>query len=168
MGGRSLRHLALVGALLCAAQVRAGRLAVARPMRLDKQQPQPSANHPKRRNAARYLLAGAIAGAVSNTVVAPIDILRLNLIVSNDKARPLKFARLIYQRGGIAGFWHGNTADVIRTIPASAIRFYCFAMYKTGLQEMGLAIPAAVSLIAGGFAGMSAMAACFPLETVSR
>lgn len=75
-------------------------------------------------------------------------------------------AREIYSRGGLRAFWHGNSADVIRTVPASAIRFYTFALYKAQLGSLPVLPPAAISLLAGGFAGMTAMAACFPLETV--
>jgi hypothetical protein len=116
--------------------------------------------------AARHLIAGAAAGAISNTVVAPLDILRLNLIVSSDGRGVLRMAKDIYARGGLPAFWYGNSADVIRTVPSSAIRFYTFALYKNQLAGLAVLPPAAVSLLAGGFAGMTAMAACFPLETV--
>ncbi|EOD26595.1 mitochondrial solute carrier protein [Emiliania huxleyi CCMP1516] len=124
----------------------------------------PPSSRSDRSVAARHLLSGAAAGAISNTVVAPLDILRLNLIVSQDKRGALRMARDIYARGGLRAFWHGNAADVIRTVPASAVRFYSFAVYKAALLG---AVPAATaSLLSGGFAGMSAMAVCFPLETV--
>jgi len=120
-----------------------------------------------RASATRHLFSGAVAGAVSNTVVAPLDILRLNIIVSSERQNPVEVARGIFARGGVRAFWHGNSADVARTIPASAIRFYTFALYKTQLKAaMPDLPPAAVSLAAGGLAGMTAMAACFPLETV--
>ena len=58
-----------------------------------------------------------------------------------------------------------------RAAPASAIRFYAFAAYKAKLTAAtvfpaALQGAASVSLIAGGFAGMTAMMACFPLESV--
>ena len=117
-------------------------------------------------NAVRHLLSGAVAGAVSNTAVAPLDIMRLNLICADTPTSARAMARAIYARGGILAFWHGNTADVIRTIPSSAIRFYTFATYKQKLGLVLLGAPAMVSLLAGGFAGMTAMGACFPLEAV--
>ena len=124
-----------------------------------------------RSNAARHLLSGAIAGVVSNTVVAPLDIMRLNLMVAQEQRSILSVARSIYAQGGLLAFWRGNTADVLRTIPSSAVRFYSFAVYKAqlpaALAAMGAGADlATVSLLAGGFAGMSAMALLFPLETV--
>ena len=138
-----------------------------------KQQQQKRAGVPfLRSGAARHLIAGAAAGVVSNTVVAPLDILRLNLICSNTRTNALEVARSIYSQGGLRAFWRGNMADVLRTIPSSAVRFYSFAVYKAGLpalfQSAGVqaANLAVVSLLAGGFAGMTAMALLFPLETV--
>ena len=125
-----------------------------------------------RTEASRHLLAGAAAGVVSNTAVAPLDILRLNLMVSAQKTNVLNLAKRIYAQGGVLEFWRGNTADVLRTIPSSAVRFYSFAVYKArlpaALPAFGPAGPplALTSLLAGGFAGMTAMALLFPLETV--
>ena len=67
------------------------------------------------------------------------------------------------QRHCAQAFWHGNSADVIRTIPASAIRFYTFALYKTQLARVNPDLPpAAVSLLAGGFAGAMGPVLCNP------
>ena len=97
----------------------------------------------------------------------------------------------VHAQNGLAGFWRGNSADVARAAPASAIRFYAFAAYKAKLTASTV-LPAAlkgaasISLFAGGFAGMTAMMAgsnpkpspdphptpnqamlaCFPLESV--
>ena len=58
----------------------------------------------------------------------------------------------------------------MRTIPASAVRFYSFAVYKAALPAYlalaSITAPAVTSVLAGGFAGMTAMALLFPLETV--
>ena len=120
--------------------------------------------------ASRHLLAGAAAGVVSNTIVAPLDILRLNLMVSKQRTNVMKVAAKIYADGGICGFWQGNVADVMRTIPASAVRFYSFSVFKSSLPTylalVSITAPAVTSLLAGGFAGMTAMALLFPLETV--
>lgn len=127
-------------------------------------QPLRSATHSVlKSDAARHLIAGAMAGVVSNTIVAPLDILRINLMVSKQTTNPLLVAKKLYAQGGILAFWQGNAADVMRTIPASAVRFYSFAVYKAQLPFSGTA---GNSLFAGGLAGMTAMALLFPLETV--
>lgn len=117
-------------------------------------------------NAVRLLAAGALAGAISNTAVAPLDRMRINLMVRKDSIGIWELVKEIYQQGGVLGFWQGNTADVIRTVPSSAIRFFSFATYKSSLPGLGVSSEALGSLLAGGFAGMTAMAACYPLETL--
>lgn len=105
-------------------------------------------------SAARHLIAGAAAGVVSNTAVAPLDILRLNLMVSQKRTSVWKVAAGIYADGGVRAFWKGNVADVLRTIPASAVRFYSFAVYKAQLPAYlalaSITAPAATSVLAGG------------------
>lgn len=164
-----VRRLAPLRLLLLAACAACAAAGLRHPLAAPPSGPSPPTPPPLplgHSRAARHLIAGAAAGAISNTVVAPLDILRLNLIVSSDGRGVFRMAKDIYARGGLAAFWYGNSADVIRTVPSSAIRFYTFALYKGQLAGLSFLPPAAVSLLAGGFAGMTAMAACFPLETV--
>jgi len=123
-----------------------------------------------RSNAARHLVAGAAAGAFSNTIVAPLDIVRINLMVSTQTTNVVAVARNIYAQGGMLEFWRGNTADVMRAIPSSAVRFYSFVVYKATLPRYltlaHITSPAVTSVLAGSFAGMTAMALLFPLDTV--
>ena len=125
-------------------------------------------------------MAGAVAGIVSNTAVAPLDILRLNLMVSQQKTNALRVARKIFAEGGIFAFWQGNPADVCRAVPASAIRFYSFAVYKARLEALippaddadataarGRAL-AVTSILAGGFAGMVQRARFEPRDSEIR
>lgn len=116
-----------------------------------------------------HLLSGAVAAAVSNSIVAPLDLIRLNMMVARTQVSAMTMARRIFAENGVPGFWRGNSADVARAMPASAIRFYSFALAKANLPTllpMALATPVAISLLSGGFAGMCAMTVCFPLESV--
>lgn len=120
-------------------------------------------------DARVHLLSGAVAAAVSNSIVAPLDVIRLNIMVSKTPLSAMSVVQTVWAQSGLAGFWRGNTADVARAVPASAIRFYSFAAYKANLPMLvpaALASGASISLLAGGFAGMTAMLACFPLESV--
>ncbi|KAG0088677.1 hypothetical protein BGZ93_002552 [Podila epicladia] len=108
---------------------------------------------------ARYLLAGAIAGAVSRTVTAPLDRLKVYLITNSTPAltgpasTALKYIpkftspssvvaapvrqRLLwtaitelYQAGGIKTFFRGNGLNIIKIAPESAIKFYTYETSK--------------------------------------
>ncbi|KAF9204776.1 hypothetical protein CPC16_002273 [Podila verticillata] len=109
---------------------------------------------------ARYLLAGAIAGAVSRTVTAPLDRLKVYLITnstpaltgpaastalkhipkftspSSAVAAPVRQRLLwsaitdLYQAGGIKTFFRGNGLNIIKIAPESAIKFYTYETSK--------------------------------------
>ena len=103
-----------------------------------------------------HLLSGATAAAVSNSIVAPLDLIRLNMMVAKTQVSAMTMARRIFAENGVPGFWRGNSADVARAMPASAIRFYSFALAKANLPTL-LPIALATPLAAG--ASSSAMPA---------
>ncbi|KAG0341363.1 hypothetical protein BG000_009407 [Podila horticola] len=108
---------------------------------------------------ARYLLAGAIAGAVSRSVTAPLDRLKVYLITNSTPALtgpastalkhipkftspssavavPVRQRLLwtaiteLYQAGGIKTFFRGNGLNIIKIAPESAIKFYTYETSK--------------------------------------
>ncbi|KAI7818587.1 mitochondrial carrier domain-containing protein [Gamsiella multidivaricata] len=109
---------------------------------------------------ARYLLAGAIAGAVSRTATAPLDRLKVYLITNSVPAltgpaaqaglkyipkfsspnasavAPVKQRLLwnalieLYHQGGIKTFFRGNGLNIIKIAPESAIKFYTYETSK--------------------------------------
>ena len=66
-----------------------------------------------------------------------------------------------WQRGGLLGFFSGNEADVLRTMPSKAIELSAFDLYKRLLSrrdaETGLRKPAGgiATSVAGALAGTS-------------
>ncbi|KAF9998470.1 hypothetical protein BGZ80_004216 [Entomortierella chlamydospora] len=107
---------------------------------------------------ARYLLAGAIAGAVSRTATAPLDRLKVYLITKSVPAltgpaaeaglkhipklsgssavAPVKQRLLwtsiteLYNQGGFKTFFRGNGLNIIKIAPESAIKFYTYETSK--------------------------------------
>jgi solute carrier family 25 (adenine nucleotide translocator) protein 4/5/6/31 len=79
-------------------------------------------------------LAGGIAAGISKTVVAPIE--RVKLLIQTQDANPRImsgevprytgvincFSRVASEQG-VASFWRGNTANVIRYFPTQAFNF---------------------------------------------
>ena len=106
-----------------------------------------SAKKNERSFAADFLIGG-VSAAVSKTVVAPIERVKLLLQVqdamkkkkSATPADPAKemvkykgigdcFTR-VYNEQGFASFWRGNLANVIRYFPTQALNFAFKAVYK--------------------------------------
>lgn len=93
-----------------------------------------------RHEAWRFLLAGGIAGAVSRTVTAPFDRLKVYLITTDDFSafnrhphfnHPLRIGfravtnlwgavqRIYVDGGGLRAFWVGNGLNVTKIFPVS-------------------------------------------------
>eukprot|EP00127_Corallochytrium_limacisporum_P001394 Clim_evm16s55 gene=Clim_evmTU16s55 len=122
-------------------------------------------------------LLGGVAAAVSKTVSAPIE--RVKLLVQNQDemlktgrlAKPYSgmmdcFAR-VYQEEGIAPFWRGNTANVIRYFPTQALNFafkdYFKAMFNFKKEENYWQWFAG-NMASGGLAGASSLVFVYSLD----
>ncbi|KAI3655871.1 hypothetical protein MP638_002617, partial [Amoeboaphelidium occidentale] len=128
-----------------------------------------------------YLLAGAIAGAVSRTATAPLDRIRVLLQVQTACASTTSTLRhrvrnflhgfwQIYADGGVTAFWRGNGVNVVKIIPESATRFYVYESVKAYLKESSGSTSGVVTMqermIAGGVAGFASQCLIYPLETI--
>ncbi|GBE79699.1 Calcium-binding mitochondrial carrier SAL1 [Sparassis crispa] len=95
--------------------------------------------------AAKFLLAGGMAGAVSRSCTAPFDRLKIFLItrppdmggLSLSPQAPVRGVRAIggaiariYAEGGIFAFWTGNGLSVLKILPESAIKFFSYESSK--------------------------------------
>ncbi|KAI6350666.1 hypothetical protein MCOR25_010493 [Pyricularia grisea] len=142
-----------------------------------------------------YFLAGAIAGGVSRTATAPLDRLKVYLLV-NTKARtsaeaavaaaakgqPLKAVKnaghpiaaaitSLYRSGGLRTFFAGNGLNVIKIMPETAIKFGSYEFAKRTLATLeGHSDPTHINpyskFVAGGVAGMVAQFCVYPLDTL--
>jgi len=127
--------------------------------------------------ALRHLAAGAVAGAVSRTTTAPVETLRLRMMVGGTSGGGLKHqlngllrdARL---SGGKA-FFAGNGANVARSAPQKGIDFFAFALYKSAFQRLWMSglreegpghVEGMQTLTAGALAGATSCVALYPLE----
>lgn len=87
-------------------------------------------------------LAGGIAGAVSRTVVSPLERLKILLQVqsgarSEYKLGTWKALQKIWREEGMKGMLAGNGTNCIRIVPYSAVQFGSYNLYKplVGLES---------------------------------
>ncbi|OAA79842.1 calcium dependent mitochondrial carrier protein [Akanthomyces lecanii RCEF 1005] len=140
-----------------------------------------------------YFLAGAIAGGVSRTATAPLDRLKVYLLVNTQNrgetavaalkrgkplvalknaARPFSDAiRDVYRSGGIRGFFAGNGLNVVKIMPETAIKFGSYEAAKRAFANVeGHGDPSRINsfskFTAGGVAGMIAQFCVYPLDTL--
>lgn len=137
--------------------------------------------------AAKFLLAGGIAGAVSRTCTAPFDRLKIFLItrppdlggLSLSPKAPVRGVRAIatavariYAEGGVLAFWTGNGLSVIKILPESAIKFFTYETSKQALAkywdkvEDPRDISGASRFVSGGIGGITSQLSIYPIETL--
>lgn len=123
-------------------------------------------------------VAGGVAGAVSKTITAPIE--RVKLAIQSQDANPKVtsgetkrytglgdgFARH-YRELGLASFWRGHAANCIRYVPATAFNLAFkdsfkafFPVYNKKKQFVKFA---AVNFSSGALAGAAANLVMYPL-----
>ncbi|PKY42507.1 mitochondrial carrier [Rhizophagus irregularis] len=112
----------------------------------------------------KYLLAGAIAGAVSRTATAPFDRLKVylqiqttspqlltntvkNMIVQSETQASKRLVspasnsitnaiKSIYLSGGLVNFFRGNGLNVAKIAPESAIKFFAYEQSKVAVANL--------------------------------
>lgn len=122
-------------------------------------------------------MIGGVSAAVSKTVVAPIERVKLLLQVQ-DSSKSIKpedkykgigdcFSR-VYTEQGFSSFWRGNLANVVRYFPTQALNFAFKDFYKTMFNPynakkepfkffMG-------NMASGGAAGATSLCVVYPLD----
>ncbi|EFJ36769.1 hypothetical protein SELMODRAFT_33390, partial [Selaginella moellendorffii] len=117
-------------------------------------------------------VCGAVAGATSRTVTAPLDRLRV-LLQTNTTSSPMTVRQgiqHIYQKGGLAGYYVGNGMNVLKHFPEAGVRFLTFERFKSvaadlqGVKESDLG-PVS-RFLAGGCAGVLTTVVAYPFEVV--
>ncbi|RXG43636.1 hypothetical protein VDGE_01237 [Verticillium dahliae] len=140
-----------------------------------------------------YFLAGAVAGGVSRTATAPLDRLKVYLLVNTKSSADTALAALkqgrplvalanagkpfgdafrdLWQAGGMRSLFAGNGLNVIKIMPESAIKFGSYEAAKRALAKLeGHDDPKRINsyskFTAGGIAGMVAQFCVYPLDTL--
>lgn len=118
---------------------------------------------------ARHLAAGAASCAVTRTVLAPLERVKLDQVLRRRAGAGFRdTVASVWRGGGVAGFWAGNGVNLLRTCPHKAVNFFAFDRYKkgliaaTGTPDFGTG----ERFAAGALAGMTATALCFPLDVL--
>ncbi|KAJ4719069.1 Mitochondrial carrier protein [Melia azedarach] len=139
----------------------------------------------KTREAGEFL-SGALAGAMTKAVLAPLETIRTRMVVGvGSKNISGSFLEVIEQQGW-QGLWAGNGINMLRIIPTQAIElgtFECVKRTMTSAQEKWsenefpkvqigpLSLNFSLSWIspvavAGAAAGVASTLVCHPLEVL--
>jgi solute carrier family 25 (adenine nucleotide translocator) protein 4/5/6/31 len=125
-------------------------------------------------NPVEDFMLGGVAAAVSKTIAAPIERVKLLLQNQGENAaitKPYKgiidvFVR-VPQEQGVMSLWRGNMANVIRYFPTQALNFMFKDFYKQYLEQPRSAgfIPCLLgNMASGGAAGATSLLVVYPLD----
>jgi len=124
--------------------------------------------------AIKLVYAGAIAGIISRTFCAPIEMVSTVMMCRGDECSTMMDElSKTWHKEGFKGMFKGNGANCLKVAPSRGTQFlvYEFVKRRMLLAGIGLAassgsLHAGARLFAGGVAGMIAAAIVYPLEVV--
>ncbi|KAI5123658.1 hypothetical protein M0805_001688 [Coniferiporia weirii] len=119
-----------------------------------------------------YFIAGGVAGAVSRTVVSPLE--RLKIIQQVQTSATDRQYRGVWrsltrmwQEEGFRGFMRGNGINCIRIVPYSAVQFTTYEQLKKWFTKYGeRPLDTPTRLLSGALAGIVSVCSTYPLDLV--
>lgn len=113
------------------------------------------------------LVAGATAGALAKTVIAPLDRTKINFQISKSpysQKAAINFLLESYNKDGLMSLWRGNSATMVRIVPYSAIQFASHEQWKQLLGINDQKTSSWKGLLAGSLAGVTSQSMTYPLD----
>ncbi|CAL8579253.1 hypothetical protein XPA_005003 [Xanthoria parietina] len=152
-----------------------------RPAQVPSKAASPVANPISRMVQIRYtvsqpvfaaFLAGGVAGAVSRTVVSPLERLKILFQIQSAGREEYKMSvgkglAKMWRDEGWRGFMRGNGTNCIRIVPYSAVQFGSYNFYKRFAEPSpGADLSPVRRLLCGGAAGITSVTFTYPLDIV--
>ncbi|XP_026667138.1 mitochondrial coenzyme A transporter SLC25A42 isoform X2 [Ceratina calcarata] len=114
------------------------------------------------------LVAGAIAGALAKTTIAPLDRTKINFQISQQPytaKAAIKFIVKTLKTEGLLSLWRGNSATMVRIVPYSAVQFTAHEQWKRILGINGTERnQPGLNFLAGSLAGITSQGTTYPLD----
>ncbi|KAF6145331.1 hypothetical protein GIB67_016792 [Kingdonia uniflora] len=119
----------------------------------------------------RELVAGGVAGGFAKSSVAPLE--RVKILFQTRRSEFQSVGLLgsfkkIARTEGILGFYRGNGASTVRIVPYAALHYMVYEQYRRRIVQdfPGIGTGPVLDLIAGSFAGGTAVLLTYPLDVV--
>ncbi|XP_037679966.1 solute carrier family 25 member 41 [Choloepus didactylus] len=117
----------------------------------------------------KFLLSGAVAGAVSRTGTAPLDRAKVYMQVYSSKTNLMNLLgglRSMVQEGGFHSLWRGNGINVLKIAPEYAVKFSIFEQCKNYFCSENGSPPFQERLLAGSLAVAISQTLINPMEVL--
>ncbi|KAL3645983.1 Mitochondrial carrier protein CoAc1 [Castilleja foliolosa] len=117
----------------------------------------------------KELIAGGAAGGFAKTAVAPLERIKILLQTRTQGFHSLGIyhsLKKLMKHEGVAGFYKGNGASVLRIVPYAALHFMTYEQYRLWILDnySALGTGPVVDLLAGSAAGGTAVLCTYPLD----
>ncbi|CAI9100539.1 OLC1v1037663C1 [Oldenlandia corymbosa var. corymbosa] len=120
---------------------------------------------------AKEFIAGGVAGGIAKSAVAPLE--RIKILFQTRQAEFRSIGLLgsfskIAKTEGLLGFYRGNGASAARIVPYAALHYMAYEEYRRliNLSIPGFGTGPVLDLVAGSFAGATAVLFTYPLDLV--
>lgn len=116
------------------------------------------------------MTAGAIAGALAKTTIAPLDRTKINFQIQKMQFSFRQAARFLvdsYKSNGFTSLWRGNSATMARIVPYAAIQYSAHEQWKWILKvhtNEGRKASPGKTFLAGSLAGITSSTFTYPLD----
>ncbi|CAK6982674.1 calcium-binding mitochondrial carrier protein SCaMC-2-A [Scomber scombrus] len=117
----------------------------------------------------RHLVAGGAAGAVSRTVTAPLDRVKVMMQVYGSRTNNMCIMSGLMQmikEGGTRSLWRGNGVNIIKIAPESALKFMAYEQIKRLIGSDKETLSILERFAAGSMAGVMAQSTIYPMEVL--
>lgn len=132
---------------------------------------------PNKMKIATSLTAGAIAGGLAKTAIAPFDRTKIYYQTRNkaySMKKAMKYITETHRKEGFFSLWRGNSATMARIIPYASIQYASHEQYKRLINiyvkdephRHGHLADPFWRFVAGSLAGMTSVAITYPLDMV--
>ncbi|KAM4662554.1 solute carrier family 25 member 43 [Discoglossus pictus] len=113
-------------------------------------------------------LCGGVAGVLSRTATAPLDVVKVLAQVGtfHSKQGFLRTFQLLYKEEGWRALWKGNMTACVRLFPYSAVQITAYNKFILLFMDDLGQISHYKAIVAGGLAGMVAAVVTYPTDVI--
>ncbi|KAF7352432.1 Mitochondrial thiamine pyrophosphate carrier 1 [Mycena venus] len=115
-------------------------------------------------------IAGAVAGVVSRSIIAPLDVIKIRLQLQSRAHTPtvhgtLRTFTTLVQREGVRALWKGNIPASLLYPLYGSVQFTTYRRLTRFLEGLSTSpSKSAINFVAGGLAGAAATTTTYPLD----
>mmetsp|Transcript_30517 Transcript_30517/g.97382 ORF Transcript_30517/g.97382 Transcript_30517/m.97382 type:complete len:304 (-) Transcript_30517:1548-2459(-) len=110
-------------------------------------------------------IGGSLGGLFQTSVLTPTDVVKCRMQVDNRYKNSMEVITSTLRTSGIAGFYKGHVATMLREVPSFGLYFVVYDHCKDSLEKLGMNEWFS-SFIAGGLSGSLTWGIVYPIDLI--